>query len=81
MPRATCQAPAPRPRLSRPCRPSHLLAFGVGFELAHVESGFTRVAMRPPFLLTEPKINVLRRRKEGAVGRAAAAATEGDYFL
>ena len=37
--------------------------------------------MRPPFLLTEPKINVLRRRKEGAVGRAAAAATEGDYFL
>jgi len=52
-----------------------------GFELAHVERGFTRVAMRPPFLLTEPKINVLRRRKEGAVGRAAAAATEGDYFL
>lgn len=80
---ATRDLPGPRPTAAPlPALPPLSLArLGVGFELAHVERGFTRVAMRPPFLLTEPKINVLRRRKEGAVGRAAAAATEGDYFL
>ena len=46
-----------------------------GFTTAHTEMGFSRVVLRPPFFLYEPKIKVLQRRAE-----AAGAAERRDDF-
>jgi alpha-1,6-mannosyltransferase len=40
-----------------------------GFSQIHVEEGFDRVLLQPPFLAYAPKIRVLRRKKEGTGSR------------
>eukprot|EP00962_Isochrysis_galbana_P053280 scaffold24729_cov117-Isochrysis_galbana.AAC.7 len=71
---------------------SHLLVGSnvapvAGFELLHEEQGFARASLRPPFLLTEPKIHVLSRKAERVDRRRAPPEAEprrgagGDFFL
>jgi hypothetical protein len=71
---------------------SHLLtapaSAGIsGFELLHEEHGFARASLRPPFLLTEPMIHVLRRKVERVASRrdapeaAHGRGVDEDFFL
>ena len=40
-----------------------------GFQVVHMEQGFDRVSLRPPFFRHADKIAVQRRQVEAAVGR------------
>lgn len=49
-----------------------------GFSTAHVEYGFSGVSIRSPYLLREPKIEVLRRNTEPRARRGRAGGGEID---
>ena len=49
-----------------------------GFGLLHTEHGFSRVALAPPYLRTEPKVYVHKRKRPKRYSARGDAAGEGE---